>query len=346
MILQRVLFVVAGLVLLYAGGEFLVRGAVNLAAKLRIPALIIGLTVVAFGTSAPELAVSLLSAVRGLMAVSVANVIGSNIVNILLILGLAAVVTTIPGGPRVWRVDIPLVLVSYVWLALVAIDTAMRPWWVGGTITRWEGAIGVVGLVVYVFVLYRSGRAGKSIDEIPVDSDEIPKEPPKGPVLRYLAAIAIGVAGLTGGAELLVRGASWIAANVFHVSGRVIGITIVAFGTSLPELVTSVVAAAKKEMDISLGNIVGSNLFNVLMVLGTTALIRPIVIGVDSPTIDSGGIGEVAAAADFGVDFGIMTGATVLLLLVLVIRKRLERGTGIVFLGLYGGYLAWLLIGT
>lgn len=326
-ILINSLFVLGGLLLLYFGGHFLVRGAGSLALKFRIPPIVVGLTVVAFGTSAPELFVSLISALQGYTAISLGNVVGSNIINIALILGLAAVIIPIPVSRGIIRRDIPLMFVSY----LVFLAMVIHFPWEGlaagqGKIFRWEGAVMVTALVGYIIFLYRYSREHEEEVAELVEMDELAEGESERPVWLMLVEIAGGIAALGFGSEFLINGASWMARNLFGASERFIGITIVAFGTSLPELVTSVIAAAKKQMDISVGNIVGSNIFNSLMVLGATALVTPLDV----------------SARGFSVDLLVMLGVSLLLYLVVLIRKKLERWSGVLFLLVYAGYFFYL----
>lgn len=318
--------VLIGLLLLYFGGDYLVSGASALARKLEIPIIVVGLTVVAFGTSAPELFVSLVSAFQGLMPVSVGNVVGSNIINIALILGLASLLRPIGASRKIIFVDIPIMFAAYAVLLLATGSFEGESFWRNGKIWTFEGITMVGLLAIYLFSLYRYGKR-KGLEELEeIDVNEIP-EKPTASTWVLLLKIAAGIAGLAVGAQLLVTGASWIADELFGVSERFIGITVVALGTSLPELVTSVLAAAKREMEISLGNIVGSNIFNSLMVLGATSLVRNIEIGNTS----------------FEYDFYIMAGISLILFGTLAIARRLTWVGGVLLLCSYAGYFVFLL---
>lgn len=318
--------VLVGLVLLYFGGDYLVAGASALARKLNIPIIIIGLTVVAFGTSAPELFVSLVSAFQGLMPVSVGNVVGSNIINIALILGLASLLRPIGASRKIVFVDIPIMFAAYGVLLFVTGSFDGGSFWRNGIIRTSEGIVMVALLVLYLTSLYRYGK-NRGIEELEeIDIDEIPDEPTESTWVLLLKILG-GIAGLAIGAQTLVTGASWIAEELFGVSERFIGITIVALGTSLPELVTSVVAAAKKEMEISLGNIVGSNIFNSLMVLGATSIVRNIEIG----------------GTSFEYDYYIMGAISLLLFAILAVRGGISRFGGALLLLGYAGYFVYLL---
>ena len=319
------ILVIAGMVLLYGGGGGLVKGASGIALHLSISPLVIGLTVVAFGTSAPELFVSVLSAIQGKMGVSLGNVLGSNVINIALILGIAAVARPMEVNQAVIRFDGPFMLVTYALVALGMANFGGGPVWLGGTILRWEGLVLATVLVVYVILLHRrSNRPGATPPAVvagPAEADAA------RPLWLDGTFVVVGIAFLAVGAEILVRGASTLATEVFGASERFVGIAIVAFGTSLPELFTTIAGMSRGEMDISVGNIVGSNIFNSLMVLGTTALIRPIQVG----------------QTDFRGDFAFMVGVTVLLLLFLLARKKVPRWGGVLFLGIYGVYFVFLM---
>lgn len=326
LILLNASFVITGMVALYYGGVGLVKGAGGIAINLKIPPLIVGLTVVAFGTSAPELFVSVLSAAQGKMGVSVGNVLGSNVINIALILGISAVAIPATVDRNVIRFDAPFMLITYAIVALVAarIDGGVNPW-LGGTISRPEGVFLAALLVGYVYLLYRRGRG--SGGEKALFVEELPTEKDSGrPLWLDGVLVFVGVAFLAVGAELLVRGASRLATDLFGASERFVGIAIVAFGTSLPELFTTIASIRKGEMDISVGNIVGSNIFNSLMVLGTTALVLPIEIG----------------NTDFRFDFAFMTGTTLVLLAFLFAKRKVPRWGGVVFLGIYVAYFVFL----
>ena len=319
-------FLLAGLVLLYFGGDFLVSGASGIARRLNIPVIVIGLTVVAFGTSAPELFVSLISAWKGLMPVSVGNVVGSNIINVALVLGLVSLVRPLPVTRKIALIDTPIMIGSALVLALVVVNFDGAPYWQYGVITTLEGLVMIGLLIAYLYFLYRNAsRSGaQSLEEIPID--EIPIEPSAAMPLLFIKVIA-GVAGLALGGQFLVDGASWIAENIFGASERFIGVTVVAFGTSLPELVTSLVAIVKGETDISLGNVVGSNIFNSLLVLGATSLLRNIEIG----------------GSDFRVDFLFMVLVSVLLFVITAWKRKLPRWGGASFFAVYIVYFVILL---
>ncbi|MFW5786493.1 MAG: calcium/sodium antiporter [bacterium] len=327
MVLLNSAYIVVGLVLLYLGGHFLVSGAAALARRFNVPVIVIGLTVVAFGTSAPELFVSLISAWKGLISVSVGNVVGSNIINVALILGLTSLVRPMTASRKTAMVDTPVMLSTYGILALMAMNHGSSEDFIsGGAILRWEGILMIGLLIVYLYSLYRYAR-NRSIEELEeVNLEDVPMEP-RGRLLVMILKIVGGAAGLALGGQSLVDGASWIAENTFGASERFVGITIVALGTSLPELITSMVAVVRKEMDISLGNIIGSNIFNSLMVLGATAIIRTIHIG----------------ETNFVTDFSYMVGVGIGLFALLAVFRRLPRWGGALLFASYGFYLAHLI---
>lgn len=261
-----------GVALLYAGGELLVRGAVNISRIYGLSPLVVGLTVVAFGTSAPELAASLIAAVKGSPDIALGNVIGSNTANIGLILGVASIIDPISAHGKFLIREMPVLIGVSLLLPLVLVV---------GNIERYEG-IGLVLLIIpYIWILLRE-RETKAVEA------EFEEEYGRSPG-RPLEALALTVGGiilLVGGASALVEGAVEIARS-FGIREHIIGITLVAFGTSLPELATSAVAAMRREGDIALGNVVGSNVFNILAVLGLTATLRPLPVTFDSVSLDT-----------------------------------------------------------
>ncbi len=305
---MNVAMVVLGAVLLYLGGELLVRSATGLASRLRVRPLIIGLTVVAFGTSAPELATSLTASLSGTSEIAVANVVGSNIANVGLILALTALIYPLITSSRFVRREVPLMLL---------VTAALAPILWGGRVTRWEGAVLLVLLAGFLWIITRTGSG------LAEEAESVAGRG-RTPVWLGLVGTAVGVAMLWLGARALVGGAVAIATNL-GVPERVIGLTLVALGTSLPELASSMVAALRNETDIILGNIVGSNVFNLLAVLGATSVVHPI-------TFDGR-----AATPDI-----LVMGLFSLALLPLMWRRaRLGRLAGALLLG---GYLAYILV--
>jgi cation:H+ antiporter len=266
-----VLFLIGGGVGVWLGAEGMVRGAVKLAAYLGVPSLIIGLTVVAFGTSAPELVVSSIAAVRGHSAIALGNVLGSNIINIALVLGLSAVVTPIAVSTEVLRRDIPVVVIVTFAVVVMA--------FLGDQIGRIDAAI-----LLLVFIGHGIYSYKLAVREQQRRTTAPGWERPELKA-RHIAFLIGGTIILAAGAEGMVRGAAGIAES-FGVSKRVIGLTIVAFGTSVPELAASVVAAKHKESDLAIGNVVGSNLYNMTLILGTASMIAPTPSKIQWPATD------------------------------------------------------------
>lgn len=254
---------ISGAIFLYFGADWLVTGSSKLAARLGVSSLIIGLTIVAFGTSAPELVVSLASALKGNPDIALGNVLGSNICNIGLILGLTAIISPITVHADLIKRDLWIMIGGSVLLAIMALT---------GSINRFEGAILAAGIIGYIWLNIRIARK-QGAEAIAIEIQEI--KPKVGNMPLNLIMMVAGLVLLVIGANVFVDGAVFVA-QMLDVSDAAIGLTIVAIGTSLPELATSVVAAAKGEGDISLGNIVGSNIFNIFAILGVTSLASPI----------------------------------------------------------------------
>jgi cation:H+ antiporter len=314
--------ILIGLVGLVAGGELLVRGAAALAGAARISPLVIGLTVVAFGTSAPELAVTVQAAGAGAPELAVGNVVGSNIANVLLILGLSALVAPLIVQSRVVRIDVPLMVACSVGLWFLVLD---------GAVSRLDGLLLFCALVGYLVWSVLQGRK----EGAEIQAEFAQALPHDGANARYIAKqvglIVGGLVLLVIAARLLVGGASEIA-RTLGVSELVIGLTIVAVGTSLPELVTSVVASLRGQRDIAVGNVVGSNLFNILAVLGLGALVAP------------GGI----AVADqvLRLDLPIMIATALACLPIFFTGGRISRLEGGLFFFYYAAYTAYVVMGA
>ena len=258
---MSVLFILIGLALLVVGGEFLVRSSIGLSFKLKLSIMVIGLTVVSFATSAPELLVSLQAALAGFSDISLGNVIGSNIANIGLVLGITAIISPLVVDRDFYRFNWPVMM-----LFSIALYFLLQS---GGVLSRVEGVILLASLVLYLFLLIRRAR------KVKVDLTEIDDSLEKTSNFKIIVWLIIGGVALWGGAELLVTGAVDVA-GMLGISERVISVTIIAIGTSVPELAASVIAALKKEKALSLGNLIGSNIFNISSVLGITAIIQPI----------------------------------------------------------------------
>jgi cation:H+ antiporter len=315
---------ILGLVLLVVGAEVLVRGASRLAAAVGISPLVVGLTVVAFGTSAPELAVSVQSALSGQGGADIAlgNVVGSNIANILLILGLSAIVTPLIVAQKLVRVDVPIVIGVSVLMFLMAMD---------GVINRWDGLLLFGGIIGYtVFAIVQGRKENQAVQEQYTEEFGVPAKGSVGS-MRNLLFILAGLVMLVVGSRWLVEGAVSFA-RLFDVSELIIGLTIVAIGTSLPELATSVMASIKGERDIAVGNVIGSNLFNILSVLGLAALVAP------------NGVSVPASALRF--DMPVMIAVAVACLPIFFTGYTIARWEGLVFLGYYIAYTAYLILAS
>lgn len=302
---------IVGFVMLTKGADWFVDGSSALAFRLGIPQLVIGLTIVAMGTSAPEAAVSITSALKGNEGITVGNVVGSNIMNILLILGIASVIVPLAVQKSTRMIEIPYMIAITVFFGVLG--------YTGEMVTRVEGGILWIAFLIYLGYLLWMAKKGKEHNE--------PDEKQKSLPVQLLMILA-GLICIVLGSDFVVDGATEIA-KVIGISERIIGLTIVAFGTSLPELVTSIAAARRGNADIAIGNIVGSNVFNILFVAGTSALISPIVF-----------------ESKFVLDTAVAT-ATAVLLLVCVCNKegKLKRSGGIIMLAAYAVYFVKLLIG-
>jgi len=309
------IFFLAGLLCLLLGAELLVRGASRLATAVELPPLIVGLTVVAFGTSAPELAVSVKASLSGQGPIALGNVIGSNIFNVLFILGLSALIVPLRVASRLVRLDVPLMIGLSLLTLLFALD---------GRFGRIDGLLFITGLLLYTTFLVRQGRAAGPETTPATDTSTSPEFHWRD------------IGHVIGGLALLVLGSRWLvdAATAFAlrlgVSDLVIGLTIVAAGTSLPEVVTSLVAAARGERDIAVGNVVGSNLFNLMGVLGLSALVTPAGIDV-SPAI-------------IRFDLPAMLAVAFVCLPVFFTGGRISRAEGLFLLAAYAAYTAYLVL--
>ncbi len=308
-IVIQLVLLAAGFVLLMKGADWFVEGASGIADKFGIPQLVIGLTIVAMGTSLPEAAVSIASALKGNAGITIGNVVGSNILNVLVILGLTAMIRAIPVQLSTVKYEIPFTIAVTVLLAVFGLAD--------NRVSRPEGGVLWAFMLLYLWYLMRmSGNA---------DSREKQRAERKGNIARLFLMVAAGAVMIVFGSDVTVDAATELAV-LFGMSDRVIGLTIVAFGTSLPELVTSVTAALKGKADIAVGNIVGSNIFNILFVVGTSALITP-----------------VEYRGEFLVDSVAAIAAAVFLLICVVRRRRLGRLGGAAMLAGYGVYFAYLI---
>ena len=308
-IVLSLLALIIGFLLLVKGSDFFVDGAAGIAGKFGIPQIVIGLTIVAMGTSAPEAAVSITAAFQGSADITIGNIVGSNILNILIILGIASAITSIAIQKNTVRIEIPFMILVSVVLFLMGLD---------GLITKIDGVILILLFIAYLTYLFISSKKAK---ENPPEQVEPRK------IYILILFLLGGLIAVVIGSKLVVYGATKIA-EAIGVSERFIGLTVVALGTSLPELFTSVTAARKGNADIAIGNIVGSNIFNILFVVGITSLIT-----------------NVPYQAKFTIDSAVMIGAAVMLWLCVFKTKKLGRAAGICVLAAYAVYFAYLCIG-
>lgn len=313
LLIQNIVFIAIGFFMLMLGAQWLVDGASTFARKYHIPEIIIGLTIVSIGTSMPELMVSLTSAIGGHADISIGNVIGSNLCNLMLILGLTSLIVPLVFSKTTKKYDIPIMIFSTVIVFLVAN--------IGETISRVDGLL--LSIVFIVFILYTIKLAQKSMSNNTSKSNVTKKD-----LGISILKVILGIILLKYGADISVDNAVSIA-KVLGVSEKVIGVTIVAIGTSLPELITSVVAGIKGEIDIAIGNIVGSNIFNLLFILGVSSIITPI-----------------SYSLSYNTDFLLLIFVSFLLLAFAYLGRKntMTRLNGIIYLLFYSGYIAYLII--
>ncbi|MEM1385415.1 MAG: calcium/sodium antiporter [Pseudomonadota bacterium] len=311
-----ILLVIVGLVLLLGAGDALVRGAVALSLRLGVPAIIVSATVVAFGTSAPELLISIQAAVEGAAGLALGNVVGSNIANVLLVLGIPAIITPLAGcGPDAQRN-------MWIMCGATAVFTALA---MTGVIYWWGGLLLIAITVAMVADSISQGLSARTANEAPAEGDDLADLEDVDPNMatwKLSALMAAGLIGLPIGAQCLIDGARGIASD-FGVSEALIGLSVVAIGTSLPELATTVMAALRQHADVAIGNVIGSNLFNFTAIIGAAALFAPL---------------EVPEEL-LRRDLWVAVGATVLLIPYVIWCRVICRITGCVYLGLYATYL-------
>ena len=307
-IMMELLFLALGFGMLVKGADWFVEGSSGIADRFGVPQLVIGLTIVAMGTSAPEAAVSITAALKGNAEITIGNIVGSNILNILIILGITASIVSLAVAKSTVRVEIPYMIFITVVLLLAGIS--------GSRVSRGEGVLLWILFLIYLGYLLYMAMSGR---EDRADTQEC------RPLWKLLASAGVGLFLVVAGSDVTVDAATAIA-ELMGMSERFIGLTIVALGTSLPELFTSVSAALKGKADIAIGNIVGSNIFNILFVVGTTALITP-----------------VSFQPGFRIDTLVAIGAALLLLAGTLRKQRLTRKTGVLMLVCYAGYFVWLL---
>ena len=325
MTLLNIGFIIIGIVLVIWGAHRLTEGASNMARGLRVPEIVIGLTIVAAGTSAPELFVSLVSAIKGTSDLAVGNVIGSNIFNTLLIVGCSAAVAPIAVAPNTVKKDIPCAIGASLLMFILCFDDMSSPHLWGNQISRQDGLILLVGFLAFMFYTFRMAI---SSGEMKWREEELGVEPVKEP-LQFswinLGWIVLGLACLIGGSHLFVDGATYMA-HRFGIRQSVVGLTIVAGGTSLPELATSVVAAYKGRAALAIGNVIGSNVFNVLLIVGITAVVHPMrIMGI---TI---------------VDLMMMLISIGLMWLFAITKYYVSRREGWLLIFTFMAYMGWLL---
>ena len=325
MTLLNIGFIIIGIVLVVWGADRLTEGASSLARGLRVPEIVIGLTIVAAGTSAPELFVSLVSAIKGTSDLAVGNVIGSNIFNTLLIVGCSAAVAPIAVAPNTVKKDIPCAIGASLLMFILCFDDMSSPHLWGNQISRQDGLILLVGFLAFMFYTFRmaisSGEMKWREEELGI---ERPKEPLEFSWIN-LGWIVLGLACLIGGSHLFVDGATYMA-HRFGIRQSVVGLTIVAGGTSLPELATSVVAAYKGRAALAIGNVIGSNVFNVLLIVGITAVVHPMrIMGI---TI---------------VDLMMMLISIGLMWLFAITKYYVSRREGWLLIFTFMAYMGWLL---
>jgi cation:H+ antiporter len=316
------LVLVAGLGLLTAGATLLVRGASRLAVAFGISPLVIGLTVVAYGTSTPELAVSARAALAGQADIALGNVVGSNIFNVLFTLGISASIVPLVVAQQLIRLDVPIMIGASLLLLVLALD---------GVLTRLDGLVLLVGLVAYTAFVIRQSRDETEgiVAEYAARYGETGKSGRASHALVQVAAVVIGLGCLVLGARWLVDSAV-VLARTLGLSELVIGLTIVAAGTSLPEVATSIVAAVRRERDIAVGNVVGSNIYNVLAIAGLSSVVAP--------------AGIPVTRAALGFDIPVMTAVAIACLPIFFSGHRIARWEGALFLGYYAAYVLYLLL--
>ena len=327
MTLLNIGFIIIGVALVIWGADRLTEGASSLARGMRVPEIVIGLTIVAAGTSAPELFVSLVSALKGTSDLAVGNVIGSNVFNTLLIVGCSAAVAPIAVAPNTVKKDIPFAIVASLMFFILCFDDMSSPHLWGNEITRQDGLILLVGFLAFMFYTFRMAI---NSGELKLREEELGVEPVKEPrdyshLWQNLAWIVIGLVCLIGGSNLFVDAATYVA-HRFGIRQSIVGLTIVAGGTSLPELATSVVAAYKGRAALAIGNVIGSNVFNVLLIVGITAVVHPMrIMGI---TI---------------VDLMMMLISIGLMWLFAITKYYVSRREGWLLIFTFMAYMGWLL---
>lgn len=315
-----IILIALGFVLLIKGADFLVDGASNIAKKFHIPDIIIGLTIVSIGTSMPELFVSITSAIQGYSDMAIGNIVGSNIANLLLILGMSSIIRSIKFKRETRLIEIPMCLgISLLFVLLCNL---------GQDVTRFDAGILIVLFITFIGYTIVMAKKGEEFDKEDVNESDLDKTKSSKSIIKDVVFLILGAVLLKVGGDLTVNNAVEVAKH-FGLSEKLISVTILAIGTSLPELVTSVSAAIKGKSDIAIGNILGSNIFNMLLIIGVSAMIKPIVYN-----------------TSYNIDMLFLIGGTLILSLFPVIppKNKMSRGNGIVYVFLYAGYLASLFV--
>lgn len=315
--LTTIVLLIIGLIVLIVGGDYLVRGSSSIALRLHLSPLVVGLTIVAFGTSAPELLISIQSALKGSPDLVMGNVVGSNICNLALVLGLTAVINPVKVQINSIRFDWPMTMGASILLYLIVRE---------GSIVAFEGILFLIIIISYLIFIIQQSRKETKANISAGDKDEIPEMPSKQ-IWKDLVFIAIGCVGLYFGSEWFVNSAKELALSI-GVEERVVGLTVVALGTSLPELVTAAVASYKGQTDLALGNLMGSNIFNILSILGITSIIREIHVHIDI----------------LNKDIIWMLMITLMILPLMIMRREIGRVDGFILLLVYVVYIYTVIV--
>ena len=323
-LITNIIFLVIGFILLIKGADFFVDGSASVARYFKVPGVIIGLTIVAMGTSAPELAVSVSAGLSGSNEIAVSNVVGSNIFNLLMVLGICAVMKPLPVDPGIKKRDFPISLVATLLVILLGGNLVLSgkctdihdSTAVAGTMFRWNGLILVAAFVLYLLYTIHIARKNRIEEE---ETEQVSMG-------KSILLIVVGLTGIILGGQLVVNSAKTLAA-IWGMSETLIGLTIVAIGTSLPELVTSIVASSKGQNGMAIGNVVGSNIFNLLLILGVSGSLHPIVINVVS-----------------FVDLGMLLGVSMIAYAFVCSGRKINRVEGAVMILLYAAYTAYAIV--
>lgn len=320
-----ILLIILGFILLVKGADIFVDGSAGLAKRLKVSTFIIGLTLVALGTSFPELTVSLIASVSGGGQLAIGNIIGSNIVNIALILGICGLIKQINiKSETLAKYDLPFVILSGIVLFVLSFDSFFQNHGVAfNRLTLGDGIILIIFLIIFFYYIYSNLKSVKSLE---IEVEEKEKEQGKESLIKLVSYVLGGLLALIGGGKIVVDNAITLA-ELFGASQTVIGLTVVAIGTSLPEAITTIVAVMKKKEEMAIGNIIGSNILNILLILGVTSVISPL----DLPPL-------------LVVDIGVMLGVSILLYLFILVRKKLDCFSGVIFVLTYIVYFIFIYL--